>query len=430
MPRFLYSAFFYLILPLVLLRLLWRGWRAPAYRDRIGQRFGFFEAPQRQNGVWIHAVSVGESIAAAPVIEHFLAAYPHLPVVVTTMTPTGSERVTAMFGDRVFHVYAPYDLPDAVARFLKRIKPSVAVIMETEIWPNMVCQTAAMGIPVILANARLSARSARGYGRLSALTQSVFSRFSKVVAQSPDDGARFVMLGVPEENMTVSGSIKFDLAIPAALRDQASALHEACFGSRPVWIAASTHAGEDEILLAAHRQLLNEQPDAVLILVPRHPERFLKVAELVAASGFRYLRRSEYQNECSAEGAQVILGDTMGELLLLLGCADIAFVGGSLIEHGGHNTLEPAAWGLPVLTGPSDFNFAEISSLLEASGGLIKVADSDALARELGALLDDPERAENQGAMAKQVVDANRGALQRLLAVIEQALREHKSLKS
>ncbi|WP_295877879.1 lipid IV(A) 3-deoxy-D-manno-octulosonic acid transferase [uncultured Zhongshania sp.] len=422
MPRFLYSAFFYLILPLVLLRLLWRGWQAPAYRHRIAERFGFFQAPAQKHGLWIHAVSVGESIAAAPIIEYFLAEHPALPVVVTTMTPTGSERVKAMFGERVFHVYAPYDLPDAVSRFLKRVQPSVAVIMETEIWPNMVCQTASKGIPVLLANGRLSERSARGYGRLAALTRAVFSQFSQVVAQSADDGARFVALGVAAENLTVSGSIKFDLAIPSLLRDQARELREQWFGARPVWIAASTHAGEDEILLAAHKALLAKQANALLLLVPRHPERFSKVAELITAAGFSLQRRSEYRQGNSVIDAQVILGDTMGELLLLLGCSDIAFVGGSLIEHGGHNTLEPAAWGLPVLSGPSDFNFSEISALLQGAGGLRTIVDAEDLAETLQGLMADSQRAEQQGAAAKQVVDNNRGALQRLLTVIEQAL--------
>ena len=422
MPRFLYSAFFYLILPLVLLRLLWRGWQAPAYRHRVAERFGFFQAPLQKHGLWIHAVSVGESIAAAPIIEHFLAEHPTLSVVVTTMTPTGSERVQAMFGERVFHVYAPYDLPDAVSRFLKRVQPSVAVIMETEIWPNMVCQTASKGIPVLLANGRLSERSARGYGRLAALTRAVFSQFSQVVAQSADDGARFVALGVASENLTVSGSIKFDLAIPSLLRDQARELRAQWFGTRPVWIAASTHAGEDEILLAAHKSLLAKQANALLLLVPRHPERFSKVAELITAEGFSLQRRSEYRQGSSAIDAQVILGDTMGELLLLLGCADIAFVGGSLIEHGGHNTLEPAAWGLPVLSGPSDFNFSEISALLQGAGGLLTIVDAEDLAETLQGLMTDSQRAEQQGAAAKQVVDNNRGALQRLLTVIEQAL--------
>jgi len=428
MPRFLYSVFFYLILPLVLVRLLWRASRAPAYRHRIAERFGFFKSPAHTGGLWVHAVSVGESIAAAPLINYFLAQHPHLPVVVTTMTPTGSERVQAMFGDRVFHVYAPYDLPDAIARFLNRIQPQLAVIMETEIWPNMVCQTEARGIPLVLANARLSARSARGYGRLGSLSRDVFSRFSKVVAQSAADGARFASLGVPEANLTVSGSIKFDLAIPAELYKHASELRSLWLGDRPVWIAASTHAGEDEVLLAAHRALLAQHPDAVLILVPRHPERFPKVAELIASSDLNFERRSASLASAAAapvaNTTSVILGDTMGELLLLLGCADIAFVGGSLIGHGGHNTLEPAAWGLPVVTGLSDFNFAEISALLEAAGGLQKIDGDRALAEVLQTLFAAPLYRERQGAAAKAVVDNNRGALQRLLAIIEGYLKD------
>lgn len=428
MARFLYTAFFYLILPLVLLRLLWRASRAPAYRQRIAERFGFFRAPAKTGGLWVHAVSVGESIAAAPVIEHFLAHNPDLPVAVTTMTPTGSERVRAMFGDRVFHVYAPYDLPDAIARFLNRVQPRVAVIMETEIWPNMVCQTAARGIPVVLANARLSARSARGYGRLGSLSRDVFSRFSQVVAQSAADGARFVDLGLADSKLTVSGSIKFDLDIPTQLRDQAIALRRDWLGARPVWIAASTHAGEDEVLLAAHRKLLVEYPDALLILVPRHPERFAKVAELIAGYDLPLERRSTALTAKVltplASDTSVVLGDTMGELLLLLGCADIAFVGGSLIEHGGHNSLEPAAWGLPVVTGSSDFNFAEISAMLMAAGGLEKIESDAALAELLLVWFADPVRRQRQGAAAKQVVDNNRGALQRLLAIIDGYLRD------
>lgn len=428
MARFLYTAFFYLILPLVLLRLLWRASRAPAYGQRIAERFGFFRAPTKTGGLWVHAVSVGESIAAAPVIEHFLAHNPDLPVVVTTMTPTGSERVRAMFGDRVFHVYAPYDLPDAIARYLNRVQPRVAVIMETEIWPNMVCQTAARGIPVVLANARLSARSARGYGRLGSLSRVVFSRFSQVVAQSAADGARFVDLGLAESKLTVSGSIKFDLDIPTQLRDQAIALRRDWLGARPVWIAASTHAGEDEILLAAHRKLVVQYPDALLILVPRHPERFAKVAELIAGYDLPLERRSTVLTAKVltplASDTSVVLGDTMGELLLLLGCADIAFVGGSLIEHGGHNSLEPAAWGLPVVTGSSDFNFAEISAMLMAAGGLEKIESDAALAELLLVWFADPVRRQRQGAAAKQVVDNNRGALQRLLAIIDGYLRD------
>ena len=227
--------------------------------------------------------------------------------------------------------------------------------METEIWPNMVCQTASKGIPVLLANGRLSERSARGYGRLAALTRAVFSQFSQVVAQSADDGARFVALGVASENLTVSGSIKFDLAIPSLLRDQARELRAQWFGTRPVWIAASTHAGEDEILLAAHKALLAKQANALLLLVPRHPERFSKVAELVTAEGFSLQRRSEYRQGSSAIDAQVFWAIPWASYWLLLGCADIAFVGGSLIEHGGYNTLELCSLGIAGSEWPQRF---------------------------------------------------------------------------
>jgi 3-deoxy-D-manno-octulosonic-acid transferase len=420
MPRLFYSVFFYLLLPLVLLRLCYRALKAPDYRRRVGERFGFFAKPGQHGGLWVHAVSVGEVIAAAPLVEHFLKVEPALPVVVTTMTPTGSERVHSLFGDRVFHVYAPYDLPDAVARFLNRIRPAAAVIMETEIWPNMVCQTAARGVPVILANARLSARSAKGYQRLPRLTRQVFSRFSSVMAQAEPDAGRFAALGVSIQALQVTGSVKFDVEIPEARRDAAASLR-ASWGRRPVWIAASTHAGEDEILLAAHRLALRKAADLLLIIVPRHPERFQYVAGLVSESGLGLSRRS--LGELVVGATQVLLVDTMGELMTFFGTADLAFVGGSLVARGGHNCLEPAAWGLPILTGNSDFNFAEASALLEEAGAKLCIDDAASLAAEIGRLLEEPERRQRMGSAAKGVVEANRGALRRQIGIIESTLR-------
>ncbi len=421
MPRLLYSLFFYSILPLVLLRLTYRALRAPDYRRRIGERFGFITPPPQTGGLWVHAVSVGESIAAAPLIQHFLDHHPQLPVMVTCMTPTGSARIRAMFGNQVHHVYAPYDLPDAVARFLRRSQPRAAVIMETEIWPNMVCQTARRGIPIVLANARLSARSARGYQRLSALSKPVVQAFSRIVAQSDDDARRFTEIGASRTQLRVSGSIKFDVDIADPLRTQAAALRAQFGAPRPVWIAASTHEGEDAILLAAHQQLLQQQPRALLILVPRHPERFEAVASLIAQQGLRYQRRSQ---GCDSEtDMQVLLGDTMGELLMLLGCADVAFIGGSLVPRGGHNSLEAAAWGIPVLAGPSDFNFAQISQLLQDAGGLQLLTDAPAIADALQQLLSDDSLRRKRGEQALAVVDANRGALQKLIDEVEGALQ-------
>lgn len=421
MPRLFYSLLLYLLVPLILLRLLYRAMRAPDYRRRVAERFGFFKPPAATGGLWVHAVSVGESIAAAPLIRHFLEKHPELPVVVSCMTPTGSERIRELFGDRVFHVYAPYDLPDAVSRFLDRIQPRAAVIMETEIWPNMVCQTSARGIPVLLANARLSERSARGYQRLSGLSRPVMRAMHRIVAQGRADAERFAALGVSPDALCVSGSIKFDVSIPDALRQQALALREA-MGTRPTWIAASTHDGEDGILLDAHRQLLTQFPDALLILVPRHPERFDGVARQIEQTELRYTRRS--LEGTAARDSQVLLGDTMGELLLLLGTADIAFIGGSLIPRGGHNSLEAAAWGLPVLTGPSDFNFAEISRLLQDAGAQRIVDSAQSLFDALQRLFADAEQRQQQGRHALSVVDANRGALQTLINEVEAALQQ------
>lgn len=420
MSRILYSALLYLLCPIILLRLWLRGRRAPAYRLRIAERFGFLPQRPAANGLWVHAVSVGESIAAAPLIAHFLDKHPALPVVVTTMTPTGSERVKALFGDRVFHCYAPYDLPGAVARFLDTIQPRAAVIMETEVWPNMVCQTAARGVPVLLANGRMSARSARGYDRFSSLIGPAFAAFDQVLAQSADDARRFIELGAKPEKVLVSGSVKFDVTISTDLAERAAALRKN-LGARPVWVAASTHPGEDEVLLAVHRQLLTRFPDLLLILVPRHPEQFPRVAELLAASSLGYSRRSAVADSV-ALSCSVLLGDTMGELMLLLGAGDLAFVGGSLIARGGHNTLEPAAWGLPVITGESDFNFAEISALLQAPGGLIKVSGEEEMVEVIARWLADPQERRRCGAAAKGVVEANRGALARLIAAVDGAL--------
>lgn len=416
--RWFYTLLFYLLLPVILLRIWWRGRRAPAYRRRIAERFGMFPRPRLRAPIWVHAVSVGETIAAAPMIRALLARGEG-DIVVTTMTPTGSERVRALFGDSVFHVYAPYDLPGALGRFLRRIEPRLLIIVETELWPNTVHACATRGIPTLLANARLSERSARGYARVGGLSRAMLGELTRVVAQNTEDGERFVALGLPAERLRVSGSIKFDISIDDLLRDRAAAERAAWgAGQRLVWIAASTHDGEDEVLLQAHRQLLAVRPDALLVLVPRHPERFDDVAALAARAGMACVRRS--RGDAVAADTTVLLGDTMGELLLLLGCADIAFVGGSLIERGGHNMLEPAAWGLPIITGDSDFNFREISAGLQQTGALVKVADGAALARELVALAADEEERRRRGERAAAMVAANRGALDRLLAAIDE----------
>ena len=420
MPRSLYTTVFYLITPLILLRLWLRARKAPAYGVRIAERFGFFKSRPAPGGIWLHSVSVGETIAAAPLVKQLQQRYPELAIIVTTMTPTGSERVKALFADAVFHVYAPYDLPDALGRFLNNIQPSMMIIMETELWPNTVRACQQRNIPVVLANARLSAKSARGYQRFAPLTRPMLQGLSCVAAQHQQDGERFLSLGLPADQLQVTGSIKFDISVNEALREQAAEL-KARFsqqGQRPIMVAASTHAGEDEMLLAAFQAARQTCPQLLLILVPRHPERFNAVAQL--CEGFNYRRRAD---GCEpAADTQVYIADTMGEMMLLLGCADIAFVGGSLIERGGHNMLEPAAWGLPIITGDSDFNFLAISALLQQCGGLVKVAGQAELNQQLQQWLDDPNARTAAGQAALAVVEQNRGALDRLLAVIARCL--------
>lgn len=420
MPLLLYTVLFYILSPFLVLRLLQRSLKAPAYRRRIAERFGFFTCQAMEKSLWVHAVSVGEVIAAIPLIRELQSRYPDHVVVVTTMTPTGSERVRDMLGDSVFHVYAPYDLPFSLKRFMAKTRPALLLIMETEIWPNMVCCARDAGVPVVLANARLSEKSARGYARLRALTEAVFSRFSRIVAQTEADAERFRSLGAESGQVLVSGSVKFDITIDDALREQALAERNAWQADRrPVWICASTHEGEESMILEAFSQVRAAVPEALLLVAPRHPERFDAVAALIERSGLGYARRSHGDQ---VGGVAVLLLDTMGELKLLFGCADVASVGGSFIPRGGHNSLEPAAWGLPLVNGPSDYNFLEISALLQQAGALTLADSAETLAREVLGLLQDDAVRQQRGDAAIGVIEANRGALGRLLGVIDGVL--------
>lgn len=418
MTRTFYSIFFTLCIPLILLRLIYRAWRAPAYARRWSERFAL-GGDVRQGGIWVHAVSVGESIAAAPMVRELMQRHPDLPITITCMTPTGSEQIRKLFGGQVGHAYLPYDLPWLQRRLLRKLKPRVGIIMETELWPNLVAECERAQVPLVLANARLSERSARGYQRVSWLVKPMFAALDWVAVQSQAEALRFSSLGVDKSAMMVTGSIKFDFRPSAALLAQAHALRKS-WGERPVWIAASTHAGEDEQVLRAHQVLLQTLPDALLILVPRHPERFDSVARQVSDAGLLQLRRS--QGGSPAPTDQVLLGDTMGELVMLYACADVAFVGGSLVPNGGHNYLEPAALGLPVLSGPHRFNFTEISDLLQGAGALQLVNDSQGISEALLTLLQDSKARKQAGDAGLAVVAANQGALELLLQGIEQRL--------
>ena len=419
MARRLYTLFFFLCLPLILLRLLYRAIKAPAYARRWAERFAL-GGDVRSGGIWVHAVSVGESIAAAPMVRELLKRYPALPITVTCMTPTGSEQIRKLFGGQVGHAYLPYDLPWLQRRLLRRLQPKIGIIMETELWPNLVAEAGRARVPLVLANARLSVRSARGYQRVGALVRPMFAALDWVAVQSQAEALRFIELGVGREQMQVTGSIKFDFRPDPQQVQQAQELRARWGSDRPVWIAASTHAGEDEQVLRAHRQVLDTLPDALLILVPRHPERFDSVARQVSETGFGMVRRSS--GALPAADQQVLVGDTMGELVFLYACADLAFVGGSLVPNGGHNYLEPAALGLPVLSGPHRFNFTEISELLEGAGALQVVADETALAVAVQQWLQDSPARQRAGQAGQAVVADNQGALERLLQGIDRLL--------
>ena len=421
MNRLLYTLLLHLALPLIALRLALRARKAPTYARRINERFSLGLPSMKPGGIWVHAVSVGESIAAAPMIRALQAHYPELPITVTCMTPTGSERIQALFGASVQHCYLPYDLPWAAARFINRVKPRLAVVMETELWPNHIHQCAKRGIPVTLANARLSERSARGYARFGKLTAPMLAELSLIAVQTQTEAQRFLTLGARPECVEVTGSIKFDLKIDAELLQRADALRQQWQATtRPIWIAASTHAGEDEIILAAHHQLLKSRPDALLILVPRHPERFNAVHNLCMNQSLTTRRRST--GEAVQTSDQVLLGDTMGELLFLYALADIAFVGGSLVANGGHNLLEPAALGKPVLSGPHLFNFLEIAAQLREAGALNEVENAGQLADKVVALLNEPSEMQRMSQAGLSVLKANQGALQRLLEGLQRLL--------
>ena len=420
--RYVYSALFYLLLPLLVLRMLLRSRRAPAYRQRLGERFGFFHCPQeltRGKVIWVHAVSVGETLAAAPMVARLLADWPDHRLVITTTTPTGSERVQALFGDSVFHVYAPWDLPGAVSRFLRKVRPALLVIMETELWPNMLHYSHRADCRIVLANARMSARSARGYARFGRLTSGMFSSLNAVACQSPADGERLLALGLPPAKLHPTGSIKFDIEIDDALRKEATSLRHA-LQDRPVLLGSSTHQGEDELILDAFTAAREQVPGLLCLLVPRHPERFDSVYQLCLSRGLSTARRSAAQ--LAGPEHAVLLGDTMGELRLLSGVASLCVIGGSFIEHGGQNVLEAAAWGVPVISGPHMFNFSEITELLLQSGGMIQLAGAAELAPAVTRLLTDEPQRVAMGTAAAAVVENNRGALDRLLALLASEL--------
>lgn len=411
--RLLYTVLVYVATPLILYRLAFRGIRQRGYLDRWRERFGFFQTPPFKSSIVVHAVSVGEFNAAVPLIEALMQRFPNHGLVVTTITPTGSERVLKVLGQRVFHVYLPYDLPGSIKRFLRRVRPRLLVVMETEIWPNLYFTCRNHGVPILIANARLSERSLKGYGPGQPLAQYAVRCASWIAAQSQSDADRFLQLGAEPSQVDVVGNVKFDMAVPTGLAARGTVQRSHWGAERPVWMAASTHEGEEQSVLAAHARVLQRFPDALLLLAPRHPERFRPTAARCRAYGFNTRQRSE--EGLPGADTQCFVIDTLGELLQFYASTDVAFVAGSLVPIGGHNTLEAAALGIPVLIGPHTFNFEEISERLLAAGAALRVNDADALGTQLQRLLGQPTLRLQMGTAGRVSVEAQRGAVGRIV---------------
>jgi len=410
MARLFYTLFFYLLTPLIWLRLYWRGRRQPEYRQHLAERRGYYPVRQRRPLLWVHAVSVGETRAAQPLIDGLLAAWPGHDLLLTGMTPTGRAAGREVYGDRVIQAYLPYDHPPAVDRFFRHFSPVFGVLMETEIWPNLLAGARRHQVPLLLVNARLSERSARGYRRIGALVRPAFASLAAVAAQTAADAERLRALGAGK--VEVCGNLKFDVT-PAADKLLLGQSWRQAIGLRPVWLAASTRDGEETLLLAAWRRLA--RPDALLVLVPRHPQRFAEVAALLAAENVCFVRRSEQLPDA---GCAVWLGDSMGEMAAYYALADLAFIGGSLLPLGGQNLIEAAACGCPVLVGPHTFNFRQATEDAIAAGAARRVGDVDELAESLRQLLDNESLRQAMRRAAGEFSAAHRGAAERTLALI------------
>jgi 3-deoxy-D-manno-octulosonic-acid transferase len=418
--RFFYIFIAYLLAPFVVGALALRGFRDNTHWRGFSQRFGF-GADTAGNCIWVHAVSVGEVQAAAPLVEALLARFPQFPLVLTTVTPTGRSRAQALFTDRVDVRYVPIDLPGSVRRFFDRVRPRLAVILETEIWPNLYHRCGRLGVPLVLASARISPRSVNRYRQLVGLFRETLSHGIFIAAQSVEDAERFTSIGASAERTHVVGNIKFDFGYPPDIAARGHDLRRMLGAERPVWVAGSTHAKEEEALADAHARIRERFPNALLVLVPRHPPRFGEVAGMLKDRGLRFVtRRSALPVRSDTE---VYLLDTLGELPPFYAAGDVAFVGGSLVPIGGHNLLEPAALGLPIVAGPHNFNSADIAKLLAESGSVRIVNDAAGVAKVVGELLADPAARSRMGASGRKAVDDNRGAVDRVMKFISPLLK-------
>jgi 3-deoxy-D-manno-octulosonic-acid transferase len=417
MLRSVYTALLYVFAPIALAGTALRGMRDPAYRDRLPERLGYTRVFQASDAspIWVHAVSVGEVQAAAALVRVLLKKYPRRPLLITTATPTGAQRVRALFSDSVRHAYLPYDLPGAVRRFLDHVRPTIAIVMEREIWPNLFSECRRRAIPVLLASARISERSAARHRQFASLFGEALAGNVKVAAQTVQDAERYRSIGA--RDVEVTGNVKFDIEAPVAAKQAGESLRASQFAERLVWVAGSTHEGEEDQVLAAHRWVARQRPDALLILVPRHPNRFDAVRSGLKSQHVTFVSRSRGEPVTSA--TSVLLADTLGELMMFYAAADIAFVGGSLIATvGGHNLLEPAVLERPVLVGPHNFNAPDIAQLMFESGAARQVDSSEQLAQAILELAAKPELRARMGKQGSEMVAANRGALDRVVTLV------------
>ena len=419
--RFLYNLLSYLLLIPFAIYWLVKGIGNRSYLDRLQQRFGF-GYPKLASCNWVHAVSVGEVQASVPLVRALIARFPDRKLLITTVTPTGAARVSALFGDSVVHCYIPFEFPNAIWSFYSSVRPCVALIMETEIWPNLYRGCGIRKIPLVLVSARISPKSVPGYRRWLPLIRDTLSHGIIIAAQSEADATRFLEIGANPERTRVTGNIKFDVQLDPEIAARGRELRNTLLGDRPVWVAASTHDREEQQVLDAHRSLIVNHPDLLLVLIPRHPQRFDSVRDLIQKQGFEVVARTDGQS-CS-RSTEVFLVDTMGEVPLFYAASDVAFVGGSLVPIGGHNLLEPAAQGLPIVTGPHLFNAQEIADEFSRLGACRVIANSDELAIEIARLLDNPHDARTMGGNGLAVLNQNKGSLARLLVLLEPLLSE------
>jgi len=414
MARAAYSLFLYIISPAIFVHLWLRGQRASAYRKRWAERLGIYGKDLQAKTVVVHCASVGEIMAANPLIKQLMANYPQQKITITCNTPTGSEQIVKIFGDAVQHIYLPLDFHGSVKRFLNKLKPAAVIILETELWPNLMMQTKGRNIPLLVLNARLSEKSVKGYQLITPLSCELMRSITMLAGHNQSDVDRFKSLGLKDSQATVVGSIKFDIELSRQVKESAEQLKQSLNNYHFIWVAGSTHLGEHEQVIAAHKQLCKLKEKSLLIIAPRHPEQFDKVADILRDEKIAFGR----WNTKNLTDQPVLLADTMGEMLTFFGAAQCAFIGGSLIDRGGHNPLEAAALAIPVITGPSYYNFKHIFPQLIAKEACTEVHDTSTLYKQLSIYADSPEQVKIDGEKGLEIVQSNCGAIEKTLNIL------------